>query len=237
MLKKLIILGTSGNAQDVLDVVEAINAREKTWEPIGFLDDGGAAGDDFMGLPVLGKLATAREHAGCWYMNAIGSDASYRRRSELVGSTGLEPARFATLVHPMAGVSSRAWLGRGVCVNYGASIAGNVTIEDHVTVGPRCVLGHDSVIGAFSVLAAGAVVSGGVHVRRSCYLGAASLIRQNVDIGGGALIGMGAVVLRNVRPATTMVGNPARLLIRAGRKAISAAMNGTHTAEQTEPVI
>ena len=50
--------------------------------------------------------------------------------------------RFATLVHPSAGVSARARLGRGVCVNYGASVAGNVTIGDHASVGPGCVVGH-----------------------------------------------------------------------------------------------
>jgi acetyltransferase-like isoleucine patch superfamily enzyme len=42
------------------------------------------------------------------------------------------------------------------------------------------------------------------------------MIRQRLQIEEGALVGMGAVVLRDVAPGTTVVGDPARPLVRAG---------------------
>jgi acetyltransferase-like isoleucine patch superfamily enzyme len=42
------------------------------------------------------------------------------------------------------------------------------------------------------------------------------MIRQRVQIADGALVGIGAVVLRDVAAGATVVGNPARLLVRAG---------------------
>jgi acetyltransferase-like isoleucine patch superfamily enzyme len=42
------------------------------------------------------------------------------------------------------------------------------------------------------------------------------MIRQRVRIADGALVGIGAVVLRDVAAEATVVGNPARLLVRAG---------------------
>ena len=44
MTRPLVILGTGGSAYDLLDIVEAINAVQPTWEPIGFLDDAPTGG-------------------------------------------------------------------------------------------------------------------------------------------------------------------------------------------------
>src|SRR5690348_13194568 len=109
MLQRLIILGTGGNAYDVLDVVEAINRLAPTWEVAGFLDDARDAGSRHLNLPVMGALSDARNFAADHrFINAIGSDTSFRRRPEIVVSMGLAIDRFATLVHPGASVSSRS---------------------------------------------------------------------------------------------------------------------------------
>jgi sugar O-acyltransferase (sialic acid O-acetyltransferase NeuD family) len=208
----LIILGTGGSAHDALDVVESINARSPTWRVVGFLDDTRQSGSEHLGLPVLGRLTDAARFPEHRFLNVIGSDRSYRQRPEIIASTGLRPEQFATLVHPGAGVSSRARLGHGVCVNHGVSVAGGVVVGDHVCLGPGVIIGHDSSIEEYALLAPGAVVSGFVSVGRSAYIGAASSIRQRVKIGERALVGMGAVVLRDVPAESVVVGNPARQL-------------------------
>jgi sugar O-acyltransferase (sialic acid O-acetyltransferase NeuD family) len=214
MARPLIILGTGGNAYDVLDIVDAINAsapaQQQQWEVTGFLDDARAAGSEFLGRPILGRLTEAGRFSRESFVNAIGSDASYAKRESIIASTGLADDRFATLVHPGAAVSSRSRLGRGTYVNYGASIAGNVNISAHVAVGPGCIVGHDGSIGAFSMLAPGAIVSGFVQIGRSVYVGAGAMLRQRLSVGDGALVGMGAVVLRDVTQGSVVVGNPAR---------------------------
>jgi sugar O-acyltransferase (sialic acid O-acetyltransferase NeuD family) len=205
----LIVLGTGGSAYDVLDVVEAINAKSQTWEVVGFLDDR-LTGERYLGLEVLGALTAAARFERCLFVNVIGSDRSYQVRPQLIARTGLPADRFATLVHPQAGVSSRARLGFGVVVNFGASVAGNVTISDHVWIGPGCVIGHDSMIEPFALLAPAAVISGVCEIGEASYVGAGAMIRQKVRIGAAALVGMGAVVVKDVPPSAVVVGNPAR---------------------------
>lgn len=212
MARPLIILGTGGNAYDVLDIVEAINARRADWEVAGFLDDAKVAGSEFLGLPILGTLAEAGRFGRELFVNAIGSDTSYGKRPAIIASTGVPDDRFAILVHPGASVSSRARLGRGVYVNHGASVAGNVTIAAHVAVGPGCIVGHDSTVGEYSMLAPGSIVSGFVRVGRATYIGAGAMVRQRVFVGDGARVGMGCVVLRDVTRGETVVGNPARVI-------------------------
>jgi len=211
MMKELVIMGTGGNAYDVLDVVETINARTPAWKVLGFLDDARPTGSEHAGLPVLGAISEARRWADrCWFMNAVGSDRSYPRRPQIIASAEVPAEQYATLVHPRAAVSSRARLGRGVLVNAGVSVAGAATVGDQVALGPGSIVGHDSVIEAYSMLAPGAIVSGFVHVGRCCYVGAGSMIKQRLAIGEGALVGMGAVVTRDVDAGTTVVGCPAK---------------------------
>jgi sugar O-acyltransferase (sialic acid O-acetyltransferase NeuD family) len=221
MIRPLIILGTGGNALDVLDTVDALNAVSPMWEVAGFLDDARPPGSPHSGLKVLGGVRDASKFNDALFMNAIGSDKSYRSRPEILDATGLQPDQFATLIHPGASVSPRACVGRGVHVNYGVSVGGRVVLGDHTTLGPNCTLGHDAVVEDYAIIAPGAVISGFVRVGRGCYVGAASSIRQRVCIGAQALVGIGAVVLCDVGEGVTVVGNPARPLIRSNGEGTS----------------
>lgn len=210
MTERLVILGTGGNAYDVLDVVDAINRSGPVWKVVGFLTDSARPGAEYLGLPVLGALADAMSLEDCKFVSAIWNDRVFKTLHEVLATTRLAATRFATLVHPGAAVSGRARLGHDVIVHHGASIGGNVTIADHVWVGPGSIIGHDTAIATCSTLAPGVVLGGGVQVERNCYVGSGAFVRPDVGLGEYALIGMGAVVVADVTAGTTVVGNPAR---------------------------
>jgi sugar O-acyltransferase (sialic acid O-acetyltransferase NeuD family) len=217
MTKSLVILGASGNAHDVLDILDAMQSTSRL-RFAGWLDDRRSKGEMYLGFPILGIIADAMqlqdEHA---FINAIGSDRSYSRRPEVVLASGLATECFATLVHPRASVSQRAELGAGTYVSFGASIAGAATLGDHVAVCPGCIVGHDSQIENYTILAPGAVLSGSVVIEANAYIGARAVLRQGVRIGRGALVGMGAVVTRDVPTGAVVAGCPARVMARVAR--------------------
>jgi sugar O-acyltransferase (sialic acid O-acetyltransferase NeuD family) len=216
--RRLIITGTGGGAYDVLDIVQGCDAQKPSfWELAGFLDDARFAGSQHFGFPILGPLREAARFADCLFVNVIGSDVSFRKRLEIIQSTGLASERFATLIHPQASVSSWAKLGRGVYVSFGCSISGAVVVGDHGSFSPGCIIGHDSKIGDGALIAPGAIISGFVEIGRCAYIGAGAMIKQRVKIGDGALVGMGAVVTKDVAPGAVVVGNPARQLSRKGK--------------------
>lgn len=214
---RLAILGASGNALDILDIVAALNAAGEAWHVEGVLDDG--AGTEFAGVPVLGPLAAAGTLAasggrldGARFVLAIGSDRSHAMREAILARAGLHDASFATLVHPAAGVSARADVAAGCCIGFGASVAGRCRLGAHAWVGPTSVIGHDSVLEPFAMMAPRATISGGVRVGRGAYVGSCAVVRQGIAIGAGALVGLGAVVVKNVPPGAVVAGNPARPL-------------------------
>lgn len=102
----------------------------------------------------------------------------------------------------------------------GACLSPFVTLTSNIHIG-RCFhanlysyVEHDCVIGDFVTLAPGARVNGNVTIGDHAYIGSGAVVRQGLTVGAGAIVGMGAVVTRDVEAGVTVVGNPARPLIK-----------------------
>jgi len=224
----VVVLGASGNALDILDIVDALGAP---WTVAGVLDDGRDKGGEFGGLPVLGTLAEAAALAEVVFVNAIASERTHRRKLAIIAGTGLDAARFVTLIHPLAAVSRHAAIGHGTCIGAGCAVSGRVEIGAHAWLGNRAVISHDCVLGAGATVAPSATLAGGVTLGAQVFVGSGALLRPGITIGEGALIGMGAVVLNDVPPGAVVAGNPARLLERrAARNGASGELRHGHLA-------
>ena len=107
-----------------------------------------------------------------------------------------------------------------VVIKDGACLSPFVTLTSNIWIG-RCFhanlysyVEHDCIIGDFVTFAPCAKVNGNVTIGDHAYIGAGAIIRQGVTIGARAVVGMGAVVTRDVPPGETVVGNPAKTLIK-----------------------
>jgi len=214
-LIQVMILGTTGNSQDILDTINDINSfsGETVYECIGFLDDNEKLwGHELSGVQVHGPLADAKKHTLCFFINGIGNPYNFYRKEKILSQTGVPLERFTTIIHPTASISKTATIGTGVVVFQHVTITTNVAIGNHVIILPNTVISHDAIIGHYTTIAGGAYVSGCVTIGDSCYLGARSALNGNISIGDDCLIGMGAIVLNSLEPNLTVVGNPARFL-------------------------
>ena len=116
------------------------------------------------------------------------------------------------LVHPSAVVSRSALLGAGTQVLALANVAADVTTGDACIINHNASVDHECVLGNGVHIAPGATVCGCVTLGENAFIGAGSVILPRLTIGADAVVGAGAVVTRNVRPGSTVIGNPAKAI-------------------------
>ena len=108
-----------------------------------------------------------------------------------------------------------------VKVGEGALLSPFVCLTSNIIVG-KCFhanlysyVEHDCIIGDFVTFAPGVKCNGNVMIEDYAYIGSGAIIKQGninnpIVIGRGAVVGMGAIVTKDVAPDITVVGNPAR---------------------------
>jgi sugar O-acyltransferase (sialic acid O-acetyltransferase NeuD family) len=110
-------------------------------------------------------------------------------------------------------------LGEGAVLCPFVTLTSNIRIGRHFHANLYSYVEHDCVIGDFVTFAPGVMCNGNVHVEDHAYIGTGAVIKQGMPgqplvIGRGAVVGMGAVVTKSVPPGVTVVGNPARTLMK-----------------------
>ena len=116
-------------------------------------------------------------------------------------------------------VMDEVQLGLGAVLSPFVTLTSNIRIGQHFHANLYSYVEHDCVIGDFVTFAPGVMCNGNVVVEDHAYIGTGAILRQGkpgepLIIGRGAMVGMGAVVTKNVAPGTTVVGNPARVMER-----------------------
>ena len=203
-MTRVIVLGAGGNCRDIVDAMLDAGG----FEPVGYLDDDPAK-TELSGLPVLGPLASWRDHDAS-FVDGLNGERLTGRKAALLDELGIPSDRFVSVVHPTASVSRMATIGTGTVILQNVTVNANATIGDHVMVLPNSVVSHDAVIDDYCYLTPGVVLAGYVHLEPGSYIGAGAVVKHRVTVGAGAVVGMGSVVVHDVPPGATVKGNPAR---------------------------
>lgn len=106
-------------------------------------------------------------------------------------------------------------IGDGAILCPFVTLTSNIRIGRHFHANLYSYVEHDCVIGDYVTFAPAVKCNGNVWIDDHAYIGAGAVIRQGapgrpLKIGAGAVVGMGAVVTRDVSPGAVVVGNPAR---------------------------
>lgn len=107
-------------------------------------------------------------------------------------------------------------IGSSVSINRGVEFYSDyfgkskIVIEDNVRIAPNVrfhASGHD-----LNDPTMNKHVGGDIIIRKGAWIGASALILPGIEVGEGAVVAAGAVVVKNVAPHTIVGGNPAKLI-------------------------
>jgi sugar O-acyltransferase (sialic acid O-acetyltransferase NeuD family) len=205
--KSILVYGGGGHAKTILSMIQALGS----YQIAGVVDDGIAAGERVLGIPVLGggDVISALAAQGLRLAaNGVGGILDHRIRFkifELLESAGFS---FPALVHPRATVEPSARVGEGTQVFAHAYVGSETVLHPRCMVNTGAVVSHECVIGSYSHIAPGALLAGLVHVGERTLVGMGATTAIGVHIGSGVRIGNEAAILADV---------PDRTIIQAGK--------------------
>lgn len=207
MTRLIGIYGASGCGRGIMPLL-----REQYPEAeLLFIDDGQAPGRVNGQDIVDWRGFLDRDHKDKAVSIAIGASRIRQVLAEkcALAAIPLIEARAASVVQ-----MDEVIIGDGACLSPFVTLTSNISIGRCFHANLYSYVEHDCLIADYVTFAPGAKVNGNVTIGEHAYIGSGAILRQGVTIGAGATVGMGAVVTRNVLPGETVVGNPARPLIK-----------------------
>lgn len=89
----------------------------------------------------------------------------------------------------------------------------DTVIHEGVKINTMVHIAHNDSIGAGTLITSPCHICGSVTIGENCHI-AGVTIRNQRNVGDKAVIGLGAVVVKDVESETTVVGNPAKELVK-----------------------
>jgi sugar O-acyltransferase (sialic acid O-acetyltransferase NeuD family) len=208
------VYGIGGFGREVAPLAVEAAKRDGAGDVV-FVDDAGPADARCNGLPVLDfDQLCSPQHRQRQVIIAIG-DGKLREKIELkCRQAGLI---IGNLVAPTARLLHDCRLGEGHVLCDQTILTANIVIGRSFQSNLASYIGHDCVIGDYVTFAPRVNCNGNVHIENYAYIGTGAFLRQGtakkpLRIGEGAVVGMAAVVTKDVEPYTVVAGNPARAI-------------------------
>ena len=190
MNKTLIIYGAGGHGMVLEDT-----ALLKEYHEVKFIDDKMNMSNSFSIDAVMHPVI-------------IGIGKNQTRKIIFEKYSNLQ---YIKIIHPSSVVAETATISDGTVVLALAHVGVASTIGKHVIINSCATIDHHCIINDFVHIAPNATLCGNVIVEEGALIGAGAVVLPGIKIGAWSTIGAGAVVINDVAPGKTIIGNPAKL--------------------------
>ncbi|MDQ7784113.1 MAG: acetyltransferase [Desulfomonilaceae bacterium] len=210
-MKHIVVVGASGYAKVVADIVE----KRGEFTIAGLIDSFKPKGYEVLHYQVLGNehdLPTlVRQYDLTGGVLAIGDNWDrYRMVSSI--SNLVPEFEFLRLVHPSACLAHDVEIGRGTVITAGAVVNSASQVGKFCIINTRASVDHDNTVGDFASLAPGVTTGGNVTIGEFTAVSLGANIIHGITVGPHAVIGAGATVVDDVPGFSVALGTPAKVV-------------------------
>ena len=202
-LPSLMVIGSSGHAQSVLEAADTA----------GFVVAGRVSTANLDGDIGFASLISAlRDIDLVTTALALGHGVNHVRFRAFEEVLSVFPqAQFPPIIHSSAWVSPTASLGRGAVVLSEASVGSGSTLGVGALINTGASLDHDSTLGDFASLGPGARTGGNTLIGPRTMLGLQAGILQGQTIGEDTVVGAHSLVIEDIPALSVAIGTPCRV--------------------------
>lgn len=219
---KVIIIGGRGTPTVIADQMTDAHKRfGMDIEVLGFALDDLSGGNSISGYPILCGIRELHEKYGKYddvrYVYNLYRSDVIQERTNLLYSLNFPLQRFCNFVHPSVMLARSAQMGYGNILLANVVINSNVILGNFNTFNSGTLVGHDTVIGNNNFFAAQVCVGSNLKIGNMNFVGLNSSLKNFITIGNVNLVGMASNVTKNLDNNMTVVGNPARPLVKSNK--------------------
>jgi sugar O-acyltransferase (sialic acid O-acetyltransferase NeuD family) len=209
------VVGAGGFAREIMPIARLTDV-EKRFERFYFVVEDGDTTGSVNGVPCIQESRFLALDEERYFHVGIGDSRLRERIVAMYTASGCRPAGIRA---PDVLAYDDVRIGEGAVLCARTMITSNVRIGKYFHANIYSYVAHDCVIGDWVTFAPGVHCNGYVVIEDHAYIGTGAVLkhgtaRKPLRIGAGAVVGMGAVVTKDVPAGLTVVGNPARPLAR-----------------------
>ncbi|HYF31993.1 MAG TPA: DapH/DapD/GlmU-related protein [Chitinophagaceae bacterium] len=101
-------------------------------------------------------------------------------------------------------------IGNNTCID--RAVLGSTILRNNVKVDNLVHIAHGVSIDENSLIIANAMIGGSTRIGKNCWVAPSASLLNKIELGEACVVGMGAVVLKDVPRKQTVVGNPGKPL-------------------------
>lgn len=206
-MKDIIIVGAGGMGRKLFTCLARINEIEKKWNIKGYIDDNLTALEGVKtDLPLIGTIKDWMPSENeVFAMGISDSKVKYKVAKQLKAKGAL----FETIVSPEVLLGEYVEIGEGSVVITPYNVESGVKIGKFVTLlGSTIAL--DGEIDDYATTAGFANLTTS-KIGKGAYVASHVVLVPGVNVGDGAYVGAGSIVMKEVKPYTKVFGSPARV--------------------------
>lgn len=209
---KALVFGAGAQGRVTLDVLRAM----RCFDEFGFMDDNAETwGTQVDGVQVGGGLDWAASLPSSTHgiIVALGNPVVRLRVMDRARAKGMH---FISAIHPSASMAQNVTLGEGNLVGARAILCTGARVGNGVIINTASILEHDAIVADGVQLAPGAIAAGRTILDKGAFIGLHALVIPRVRIGAYSVVGVASVVINDVPDGVFVLGNPARVVEKAG---------------------
>lgn len=206
--QRIILIGGGEHCKACIEVIEVT----QQYYIAGILDQPNNLGKTILGYEIIGADGDLESFvdASTHFLITVGHIKTAATRVRLFELLVSHRAKLATIISPLAHVSSYATIAPGTIVMHGVLVNAAAQIGENCILNTGCIIEHDAFIEDHTHISTHAVINGGCHIGRCTFIGSNTTVVDHKHICDYVVVGAGSVITKTISHPGTYAGNPLR---------------------------